>query len=163
MKDSVVTFTGKIPDISTPISLEYAAAAPADRHSTFTGSGLPFPNAKQAFEDTPNRGSVKTDKFGHFSITLKSPNAYYIGLGSTYVPPTLYVSWITIHNESKHESFLISKGIPFRKLTYPWQRTDASFYGSIRHLPVRSQEQILRDSAYPNEEPENFWGLKPPV
>ena len=39
------------------------------------------------------------------------------------------------------------------------------FYKSLQTLPVRSQEQILRDSAYPkkNKMPKNFWGLTPPV
>ena len=32
-------------------------------------------------------------------------------------------------------------------------------------LPIRTQEQILRDSGYPkdNRVPDNFWGLKPPL
>ena len=32
-------------------------------------------------------------------------------------------------------------------------------------LPIRTQEQILIDSAYPcsNQEPNNFWGLTPPT
>ena len=32
-------------------------------------------------------------------------------------------------------------------------------------LPIRTQEQVLRDSSYPedNRMPSDFWGLKPPI
>ena len=39
------------------------------------------------------------------------------------------------------------------------------FYHCGNSLPVRTQEQVLRDSGYPedNRMPDNFWGLKPPM
>jgi hypothetical protein len=54
-------------------------------------------------------------------------------------------------------------------LSYPMQNTlprkDAMFYKYGWLMPVRTQEQILRDSAYPDENKmaSNFWGLKPPL
>jgi hypothetical protein len=140
--------------------VSFAAAACADHRASFTGSGLPFANALHAFENTPNKGTVDVDHNGSFSFHCKMPNAYYIGLGSTYIPPTLYITWN--NGEEQKDRSIVLNGIPFRKLTYPWQRTDASFYD--KDLPIRSQEQILRDSAYPAiESTTNFWGLRPPV
>ena len=54
-------------------------------------------------------------------------------------------------------------------LTYPQtpitiSRESPKFYDGGFQMPIRTQEQILRDSAYPsnNKMPKNFWGLKPP-
>ena len=159
-----VVFTGQIKDYVKGGKLTYAASAPADRRASYTGSGLPFPNASQAFDHTPNVGTVATDVNGRFTIQLpKMPNAYYTTLGSVYVPPTIYLTWNN-GQVSKDRSVQLSEGIPYRKLTYPWQRNDASFYGSMWSLPVRSQEQVFRSSIYPSEkEYEKFWGMRPPV
>ena len=148
--------------------LTYAAAAPAGRNSSFSGSGMPFASAAQAFDHTPNVGTVPVGPMGDFIVTLDNiPNAYYIGLGTTYVQPTIYFSWSTANQGVKNRSVTVSNGIPYRKLSYPWQRTNAEFYGGLWNLPVRSQEQILRDSAYKESAGESsrppFWGLKPPV
>lgn len=78
-----------------------------------------------------------------------------------------------INNLKKDEyhTIQIDEGIPFRTLTYPSPpshnpRTSPMFYHCHRNkLPVRSQEQVLRDSKYPevNVMPDDFWGLKPPL
>ena len=51
-------------------------------------------------------------------------------------------------------------------MTYPnhKQRPSPLFYQGREQLPIRNQEQILRDSGYPNynKESDTFWGLKPP-
>ena len=38
------------------------------------------------------------------------------------------------------------------------------FYSGRTRLPTRTQEQILRDSGFPeiNQMPPNYWGLRPP-
>lgn len=163
VNDLGIVFQGTVRGPVMNQKLSFAAAACADKRASFTGSGLPFPNANHAFENTPNTGTVIVDALGKFTIKCLMPNAYYVGLGSTYIPPTLYITW-NDGMQQKDRSIVLN-GIPFRKLTYPWQRTDATFYE--KYLPIRSQEQILRDSAYPTtsmiESSTNFWGLKPPV
>ena len=44
------------------------------------------------------------------------------------------------------------------------QKTSPEFYAGRELLPVRTQYEILLDSAYPckDEMDSNFWGLKPP-
>jgi hypothetical protein len=69
-------------------------------------------------------------------------------------------------NLSIVEVINLGEGIPFRTLTWPVQRDwnkGALFY-KVDGLPVRTQNQILLDSAYPivNKMPANFWGLTPP-
>jgi hypothetical protein len=153
--------------------LFYFAASPAERRQSFSGSGLPFLNADQAFHASPNVGSMSVKQNGRFEVEIACPNAYYVGLGTQYVSPTLHV-WYMLNGERKDASIKVNNGIPFRTLTYPSlptrPRDGPEFYLAAPTL-VRSQEQILRDSAYPSKQavhsadysmPDNFWGLKPP-
>lgn len=149
---------------NTTVDIIYWASAPATRGLSFSGSGLPYANPDQAYDNTPNQGASKAIN-GRFQISLKSPNAYYVGLGSLYVPPMVHVK---VCGDSTVHHIPIDKSIPFRTLTYPAPpsknpRSNAMFYYN-KDLPVRSQEQILRDSAYDASRPmpDNFWGLRPP-
>jgi hypothetical protein len=159
-----ITVNGKLKGYENQdVDLIYWSAAPATRGIGFTGSGLPYANPDQAYDQTPNQGAARA-RNGQFSIKVKTPNSYYVGLGSLYVPPTLHIK---VCGDDKVHHIPISHGIPFRTLTYPAPpskkpRSDAMFY-CTGDLPVRSQEQILRDSSYKAElpMPDNFWGLRP--
>lgn len=159
---------GHIEDFVKNKKIYYIAATPADFRANFSGSGLPFANQIQAFENTPNIGITEVDSDNTFEINLITPNSYMVGLGSVTIPPTLYIEYINKNNESKVITIKVSNGIPYRTLTYPLYprpRIGAEFYDSQFYLPVRSQEQILRDASYPkvNIMPDNFFGTKPPL
>jgi len=147
--------------------ISYVAASPPDRHTSFTGSGLPFPNAIHAFSGRPNRGEVDVSWDGSFSFICDMPNSYYTQLGSVHVGPRVYLSDGSV-GRSHNQNILtvpISDGIPYRKLTYPNERRNANFYNSYDSLPIRGQEEILRSSEYPGpfeKEDDLFWGLRPP-
>lgn len=146
--------------------LYYAAPAPADRRLSFAGSGMPFGDARQAFSQSPNRGHTHVAAWGHFSIALNSvPNAYYDFAGSVVVPPTIFFMYTSGGKEKRASMRLASHGVPYRSLDHPAERVDPTFY-HVAH-PVRGQEDILWDSAYPctYAVPENFWsyGKKPPL
>jgi hypothetical protein len=144
--------------------LEYIAANPPDFRTSFSGSGLPFANEEQAYENTPNKGSVTLDKMRNCStIRIQTPNAYYIDLGNTFVKQ--HIQLVYYVNCKMHLlKVKVSDGIPYRSLTYPIQRESATFYESLWQLPVRSQEAIIRESAYPVNDIhyQNFWGPRPP-
>jgi hypothetical protein len=163
--DSDLRVHGTITEMVDDDELFYIAAAPADHRISFTGSGLPFANPTQAFQHTPNQGRIVL-RGNTFDIPLRYPNSYYINLGERLIPPTIYLNY-KVAGERRMIDFVIAKQIPFRLLTYPnnekYQRKSPMFYDGTHELPVRTQEQILRDSGYPrkNEMPDNFWGLKP--
>lgn len=146
--------------------IRYLAASPADRRASYSGSGFPFHNAEQAFIDSPNRGIVEL--VGNtFEIPLLFPNSYYIQLGRELIPPTLFIYYNNQSGEKRIIEIKLSDPIPYRFLGYPAQftlgRNGADFYHAHHNLPVRSQEQVLRDSAYPSENKmdSDFWGLRP--
>ena len=139
------------------------SSAPHTSGMSFSGSAMPYANPDMAYDQTPNQGSTKMVN-GNFTVKLKSPNAYYIGLGTLYVPPTLHVK---VCGDNTVHHIPLNNAIPFRTLTYPAPpsknpRISPMFYNNC-DLPVRSQEQILKDSAYRSDVPmpDNFWGLRP--
>lgn len=149
-------------------TMHFLAAAPADHRESFTGSGLPFANEDQAFADTPNRGSVdfKTGvaEYGAFKLACFLPNSYYADFSGALVGPEV----LLIFSSSGKERVVrirLPDAIPYRSLTYPALRQSPSFYESGWRMPVRTQEQVLRDAGYPckNKEDPHFWGLKPPM
>jgi len=147
----------------------YWAAAPPTFGTSFSGSGMPYPNPVVAYDRTPNKGTVQVSG-GQFEFRIKYPNAYYIGLGSLYVPPHVSIKPARGVGADSAEPVMVvlDEGIPFRMLTWPAPptkkpRVTAMFYCEPSH-GARSQEAILRGAAYPetNTMPDNFWGTKPP-
>ena len=165
------TLKGNLLQLSNQTSLyiKYWASNPPDYSSNFSGSALPFPNEEIAFEKSTNVGHSELIK-GNFSITLRYPNSYYKNMGTVYVHPEVQIQVFdknTNKSVSEIQHINLGEGIPFRTLTYPYQRDwnkGPEFYKNQNIKAIRSQEQILRDSAYPNTNtmPKNFWGQKPP-
>lgn len=170
MPDGDIKISGSV--YGSVNKVTFWAAAPPTYGTSFSGSGLPYPDPIVAHENTPNRGSVNVEN-GKFTFTIKYPNAYYIGLGTLYVPPHVNIKLCEMGKSENDESnkkisVKLDDGIPFRTLTYPAPptkkpRTSPLFYCEPWH-GARTQEAILRSSGYPsiNKMPDNFWGLKPP-
>jgi hypothetical protein len=160
---------GKIGQMSNfeKLYVKYSAPNPPTYNSNFSGSGLPYPTEEIAFENTPNKGVAEIVN-GKFSFTIRYPNSYYINMGSVYVGP--HVKLLIVDKDNRElspvENIKLGEGIPFRTLTWPVQRNwnAGSLFYENRNLPVRTQYQILLDSAYPsvNKVPKNFWGTMPP-
>lgn len=145
------------------IYLRYWAANPPTTGSSFSGSGLPYPNEDVAYENTSNQGNIEIYDI-NFSLKFIKPNSYYTNQGKELVKPHVNFMF-TLGNKTPIGGIYkkeIEDYIPYRTLSMV--RKDVMFYKNFP-LPVRSQEQILRDSGYPEEtmtEEDNFWGLKPP-
>ena len=155
---------GTIQTTSSNATILFWAANPPTYTTSFTGSGMPFPNAEIAYDNSPNRGAVKI-KGSQFQFRIRYPNAYYTALGTVYVPPCVHVKVCENGSNNDIHTIKLGSGIPFRMQTYPVGRTSPLFYDGMDKLPIRTQEQILRDSGYPEKNimPVNFWGLKPPM
>ena len=147
--------------------VKYIAPNPPTYNSSFSGSGLPYENEEMAFDNTPNSGVVEVIN-GIFSFSLRYPNSYYTNMGTVYIHPHVKIQLVNDENKNIGQEKIISlgEGIPFRSLTWTSMRdwnTGPLFYEN-NDLPVRTQYQILLDSAYPsvNKMPKNFWGIMPP-
>ena len=145
--------------------ITYWAANPPTFSTSYAGSSLPYANPLMAYENTPNKGSVRSYN-GQFEFRVYYPNSYYAGLGTVYVKPHVNIK---ICGSEKSYKIELGDGVPFRTLTYApppssYPRYSPLFYKGKESLPVRTQEEILRSATYPekNSYPTNFWGLKPP-
>lgn len=148
--------------------LVFWAPSPPDYRTSYSGAGLPFANSEMAYENTPNAGVVPVNYDGSFSFSIVYPSGYYSGLGTVFVSPHVQLQPVIEGRPAKVEVVKLGQGVPFRLLSYPpipstAPRCSPAFYGNRDTLPVRTQEQVLRDSAYPktNQMPANFWGLTP--
>ncbi len=162
----VVTGNTNAPDGSMVL---FWAANPPNYNTSYSGSALPYPSPDIAFENTPNRGAVKVSG-GKFKFNIRYPSSFYAGLGTYYVEPHVYYKVCdNSGKESTVHQIKIGHGVPYRTLTYPppphtAPRKNVNFYEGRDELPIRTQEQILRDSGYPSKNitPENHWGLAVP-
>lgn len=89
----VVEIRGTIDDIDVPCTVYVWAASPRDANQSFTGSGLPFPNADVAFGN--NSIVLKDWTRRDFKVTLLEPNAFYDRGGSVYIPPTIFAKAVS--------------------------------------------------------------------
>ena len=147
--------------------IKYWASNAPTYSQSFSGSGLPYPNEEVAFQNSPNVGVVPVVN-GKFSFSLSYPNSYYDNMGTVYVPPQVKVKVCNDKNiaVSKIQQINLGEGIPFRTQSWSPKRdwNNGPMFYCNNNLPVRTQYQILVDSAYPtvNTVPKNFWGKMPP-
>lgn len=166
--NDMIKVTGRVKSLGYTKMMFWAAESPEVKLS-FSGYGLPYANPDMAYENTTNSGIVELDNLGNFEFLLKYPNAYYVGLGSLYIPPHVNLKLFSNNEpDNKVISLKIDEGIPFRTLTYPSPpsknpRQDPMFYMSYWQ-GARTQEEILKAKAYPDQNmmPDNFWGTAPP-
>lgn len=125
--------------------VEIVAPAPIDRMTNYSGSGLPFPCAAIAFENTPNRIDVGAD--GVFAGTFAYPNSYYTEDAFRKVAPSVFA---IMHNKGQ-EPVVVRMELPepvpltVRTLTHRPKRTDPEFYRVKEDIiGVRGAEATMR-------------------
>ena len=101
--------------VKSHYTFEYLAASPPDTRYSRAGSGLPFPNKEIAFSNTPNKGTVTTDKTGNFNFTVQIPNQYYVNGGKDLQEPTVFI--IDSENNSLYSIIMEGVAVPSRSLT----------------------------------------------
>ncbi len=157
--DGDYTVRGRVESKTASPTIIFWAANPPTYNNSYSGSGLPYPDPKTAYENSVNKGAVIAEG-GQFEFKIHYPNSYYTGLGSVLVPP--HVNFKVCEPGSKDKVYKINLGesIPYRTLTYPPSRKSPMFYEGKNTRPVLSQEKLLKRSAYPktNHTPANFWG-----
>lgn len=108
--------------------LEYLAPAPLDRRASFTGSGLPFPSARQAFSDSPNQGRARSGADGRVELAIVSPNGFYECSGTEYHDPFVILRYADGQTETRPLPEAARVCRLNRDLTYHEARTSPLFY-----------------------------------
>lgn len=93
-------------------NVSYIAAAPSDVRSSELGSLLPFEISDQAFNNTPNVGSLQLGYNNSFHIELLTPNSYFEysnEFGKVLVPPCVFITYDNINVR-----VILDSGTPFK-------------------------------------------------
>ena len=134
---------GTVSPLPQDMTIRWVAAAPADRRTSFSGSGIPFASEQQAFERRQS-GTACVAKNGGFSVTLSAPNSYHVSSSERPLPPRLFVFWEAECGSHKLAIPIDDAAVPGRSLRSPVGPYDISY------PDVQSQETYLRSSAYPH-------------
>lgn len=123
-----VQLRGKILQRAAFDYVEVMAPAPIDRMTNYSGSGLPFPCAAIALENTPNHITVGHD--GLFAGTFAYPNSYYTEDAFQKVVASIFV----VMHKANQDPIIVRMELPepvpltVRTLTHRPKRTDPEFY-----------------------------------
>lgn len=126
---------GKLRHLNSSKVLFIAANSP-DFITSYSGSGLPFPNANIAFENTPNRGVCKVDGVGNFQFHIRYPNSYYQKLGTELIDPHVFIK---LCNDTKIHSIKLGNTPSNINLGPTVEKV-------INNKEIKTQEKILLEN-----------------
>lgn len=141
-----VQLRGRVANRGAYEHVEIIAPAPIDRMTNYSGSGLPFPCAAIAFENTPNRIDVGAN--GAFEGTFAYPNSYYTEDAFRKVVSSVFA---VMHPRNGAEPIIVRMELPeqvpltVRTLTHRPKRVDPEFYRAKEDIiGVRGAEATMR-------------------
>jgi hypothetical protein len=135
---------GTIKNRSTYSKIFLIAPNPPMSMTNYSGSGLPYPCANQAFENTLAYLDIHETSF---ETTIFYPNSYYAVGGFEKIPPSIFIGFI--EHSSITPTYVrleLQDILPLRTLTHRSARKGPEFYAnkaSIIGVPD-SQEALLR-------------------
>lgn len=121
------------------------AANPIDKRASYSGTGLPFPCADIAFQNTKNMYVVNNS--GTFTTKFTYPNSYYSANKKKIISSIFF---IFEHNDGKEEMirFELKDMYELRTLINRESRTGPNFYDDKHHiLPIATAEEIMIEYA----------------
>lgn len=114
------------------------AANSIDRMSNYSGSGLPFPCADIAFDNTPN---VKVINTPSYEAVFSYPNKFYLPNGKDLVPPTVYL----VVDGAIIDSYVLPDILPLSTLNYRRSVPREKFhFHKHGNLPIADQDEVMR-------------------
>jgi len=120
------------------------AAAPIDRMMNYSGSGLPFPSADVAFDNTPNQ--IQIDRHGMFDVVFKYPNAYYKSDFFEKMLPSIFFSLLEYGKAQPfYVQFTLPDPLPLRTLGYRPNHEGGPIYYAAKEnlLPIASAQDTM--------------------
>ena len=124
-------------------TVRWAAAAPAAFGYSFSGTGLPHPSERAAFDGGLSfRGTVRTAADGSYGIALPAaPGSYYVLEDAAARrhprPPQVHVEW-SVGGVTRHDTIeLPAETAPFRSLAAPCAGARQPDYGETQEARLR--------------------------
>ena len=144
--NGTLQLTGHIKQMGMAHDVIVSAPNPIDRMTTFTGSGLPFPCAQIAFENTPNMAQI-TNPTGEFNLKFLYPNGYYTTDAFTKIEPSIFVT-LYWKDETKEKTVVrlpLVDGLPLRTLNYRPGHNKGPLYYAVKSdiIGIRGAEATM--------------------
>jgi hypothetical protein len=136
---------GKVMNPMSYQKMEVYAPCPIDRMMNYSGSGLPFPCAAVAFDNTPNYAVIPVD--GNFTVNFKYPNSYYTSDFKTKVASSIFVKLQSVGSaEPIDVRFELPDKLFLHTLGYRTMRKGPLYY-SVKEdlLPIAGAEATMRN------------------
>lgn len=125
------------------------AASPIDRMMNYSGSGLPFPCAAVAFDNSPNNHTIGHD--GLFDVVFKYPNGYYKHDAFEKIPPSIFFYMVPSSSQDPFfVRFALPDPLPLRTLGYRSNRSSLGplYYSAKEQLvPIASAQDTMLNYA----------------
>jgi hypothetical protein len=142
-KDGRLDIQGSVINPSSYQQMELVAPNSYMKMANYSGSGLPYPCAAVAFENTPNWMQIPIS--GEFRAVFSYPNSYYAADTYTKVLPSIFIVLTKPNVDPIYVQIKLPDPLELRTLTYREGRTGPNFYFEKRDIiGVQSQEAILR-------------------
>ena len=133
--------------------MEVYAAAPIDRMTNYSGSGLPFSCAAAAFEGSPNYMQIPTS--GVIDVLFLYPNGFNSQDAFSKVPPTIFIK-LTPQNgaEEVRVSYPLEDPLPLKNINHrPNHAFGALFYAyKDKVMPFATAEQTMMNYSAAKEQ-----------
>jgi hypothetical protein len=145
--DAKIKLKGNVKQMASAKDVIISAPKPIDRMTTYTGSGLPFPCAQMAFENTPNFAKL-TEPTGAFDLKFSFPNGYYTRDACTKIEPSVFVTfyWKDTTREKTVVRLPLFDRQPMRTLSYrPNYYKGPQYYAAKSDIiGIRGAEATMR-------------------
>ena len=142
---SNISITGVIKNRQKYKNALLLAPNPIDKMASYSGTGLPFPCADIAFEDTPNLHLVPSETV---NATFKYPNSYYTVANKTKLVSSIFFVLEKYDGEKEFVRFELKDMFPLRTLVNRESRTGPEFYSKkFEILPIDTAEVIMKEYA----------------
>lgn len=139
-----IKILGKIVTGELYESVTLLAANPVDNITSYSGTGMPFPNSDYAFENTPNKYVI--GKSGLFDVDFTYPNSYYINNGKTKLVSSIFFIFEDYEKKQKFIRFELNDLFPLKTLINREARKGPEFYNSkYALLPIDTAYEVMNN------------------
>jgi len=141
-----IRITGSILNSNNFKNAMVLAPNPINKNASYSGTGLPFPCADIAFEETPNMKEIDlSQEAGSFDVKFSYPNSYYTVANKKKIISSIFFILDKIEGGKEFIRFELKDMYPLRSLVNRESRTGPEFYSDKYDiLPVDTANAIMK-------------------
>ena len=142
-EDQTLSVKGQVHNPGHWHKMEVYASNPINRNGGYSGSGLPFPCAAVAFDNTPNYYDIPKD--GSFDVVFLYPNGFLSTDAFTKVPPCVFIKLSRQGLAPTQLRYVLEDPLPLRTLVHRPNHNLGPIYYSAKEdvIPITTAEKTM--------------------